>query len=179
MLLNFIPFFFSLNPTSFANMDGNNFFLKTPSPLFFFYFLFRLKYVEAVLFEVQRHGSVVPISVPHRSTKDVYFDDYIIPKVIKKIFFYLFILLVSPLPPPVVTTRFEFFCFLFHAGHDDFGKFTKRSHGQKSLGRPGKFSSGKIYRFRWANRTKRMVYTLRTRCKFYSDIFFFPFSSLA
>ncbi|EEB10337.1 cytochrome P-450, putative [Pediculus humanus corporis] len=39
-----------------------------------------LKYVEAVLFEVQRHGSVVPISVPHRSTKDVYFDDYIIPK---------------------------------------------------------------------------------------------------
>lgn len=43
--------------------------------------LFSLKYVEAVLFEVQRFGTIVPTSVPHRTTKDVHLEGFVIPKV--------------------------------------------------------------------------------------------------
>ncbi|KAK6620031.1 hypothetical protein RUM44_006431 [Polyplax serrata] len=39
-----------------------------------------LKYVEAVLFEVQRFGTIVPTSVPHRTTKDVHLEGFVIPK---------------------------------------------------------------------------------------------------
>lgn len=45
------------------------------------FIFFRLKYVEAVLLEVLRHATIVPISVAHRCLKSVSFDGYLIPKV--------------------------------------------------------------------------------------------------
>lgn len=57
-----------------------NSFVTFVTAIFFFKFFHRLSYVEAVLLEVQRHASVVPVAVAHRSIKDVEFQGYIIPK---------------------------------------------------------------------------------------------------
>ncbi|KAL0267964.1 UNVERIFIED_CONTAM: hypothetical protein PYX00_010079 [Menopon gallinae] len=40
----------------------------------------RLGYVEAVLLEVLRHSTVVPVSVAHRSVREVEYQGYVIPK---------------------------------------------------------------------------------------------------
>lgn len=41
----------------------------------------RMPYTDAVVHEIQRYIDLIPISVPHAVTQDIWFREYLIPKV--------------------------------------------------------------------------------------------------
>jgi len=57
----------------------------------------QMPYTDAVVHEIQRFISLIPLALPHTVTKDTHFRDYVIPK-------------VSAQAPSSSTTRWQRVC---------------------------------------------------------------------